>query len=653
MLSERHDTNSIAHWLQEWIKDGAPCPKIVVMDQSLALMSAAVKSFTQYSSLNMYLDVCSSWIICDNKYPLPTTMIRNDFNHIMKLLSSWPEFKTSSYRIKNFYLRSLALVIQSTDFETIKYLLKSIFIVALIETEGINAITGEVNLCERYKNELKIKIASIEDTPNDQNNDDIFGLNECEIDSCINILTSDPEYYKDIKVLYNKCVDLSKIHDQGDRDNHQHNIKISKRLLKFCKLLPCWTAVMIPFFGFGNITHTSASSESQFNDLKNRVFKHTTLPLRIDRFLTTHINSFTGTMNLIASDINIQKNDDNLQMDLGENVQIQLYENEQIEGVYQNICTITNVDENVLMDTEENTNKQQYLHQDQNDPIQTTCAKNESICIVCINGHKPTGAHICDLCKKAVHIIDGCSYSILGEEEGFGEKRICHQYKIKSSNHIRPNELSAEENWRGETKKNKKRSNYLQKDPTILFYNDSSKTKSSVIGILKNGNRSNLKSIQIGGKFYISSNTCAFDSIIHVLCTSYCDSKSYAEFINSNNDHLIFKLVKNAIKDGINVQTYRKRSMILKEICRLKELPELLICIQADTTIEFMARNLLENWPSRVDTQNCISCPRQQINQQPILININDIKNLNVLLTADGNLKKCIQCNRRIINPYK
>ncbi|CAI6376027.1 unnamed protein product [Macrosiphum euphorbiae] len=116
MLSERHDTNSISHWLQEWVKDGAPCPKIVVMDQPLALMSASVKSFTQYSSLNMYLDVCSSWIIGDNKYPLPTTMIRNDFNHIMKLLSSWPEFKTSSYRIKNFYLRSIALVIQSKDF---------------------------------------------------------------------------------------------------------------------------------------------------------------------------------------------------------------------------------------------------------------------------------------------------------------------------------------------------------------------------------------------------------------------------------------------------------------------------------------------------------------------------------------------------------
>ncbi|XP_025418241.1 uncharacterized protein LOC112688983 [Sipha flava] len=112
-------------------------------------------------------------------------------------------------------------------------------------------------------------------------------------------------------------------------------------------------------------------------------------------------------------------------------------------------------------------------------------------------------------------------------------------------------------------------------------------------------------------------------------------------------------LIIKAIKDGINVQTYRKRSIILKEICSLKELPEQLICIQADTTIEVMARNLLETWPSRVVTQNCISCPRQQINQQPILINVNDIQNLNVLLMTDGNVNKCYQCNRRLVNPYK
>jgi len=123
-------------------------------------------------------------------------------------------------------------------------------------------------------------------------------------------------------------------------------------------------------------------------------------------------------MNLVASDINNQKNteenvDENLHiMELEENAQIQSYEHEQVEGVNENVCA-KNVDENVPIQTQGNVNQQQYLHFDKNQPIQATCTENENICMVCINGHNPTGAHKCDVCKKAVHIIDGCSYNIL------------------------------------------------------------------------------------------------------------------------------------------------------------------------------------------------------------------------------------------------
>ncbi|KAF0749942.1 Uncharacterized protein FWK35_00013587 [Aphis craccivora] len=47
MLSERHDSNSISYWLTEWSRTNIVLPKIVVTDQSLALMMAVVKSFTQ------------------------------------------------------------------------------------------------------------------------------------------------------------------------------------------------------------------------------------------------------------------------------------------------------------------------------------------------------------------------------------------------------------------------------------------------------------------------------------------------------------------------------------------------------------------------------------------------------------------------------
>jgi len=72
-------------------------------------------------------------------------------------------------------------------------------------------------------------------------------------------------------------------------------------LLDFCKLLPCWSAVMVPIFNFGNPTESSATSESLFNDLKSNVLRHKTLPLRIDEFITIHINSIIGSINLIGA----------------------------------------------------------------------------------------------------------------------------------------------------------------------------------------------------------------------------------------------------------------------------------------------------------------------------------------------------------------
>jgi hypothetical protein len=138
MISERHDNNSIAHWLSEWVRSGITSPKIVVVDQSLALMIAAVRTFTQYSSLSKYVDVCSSLIMNKPGAEVPLCMIRNDFNHIMHLISTWPELKSSTFRIKNVYMRSIGLVIASTDFIDVKYILQMIFTVALHETDGNN-----------------------------------------------------------------------------------------------------------------------------------------------------------------------------------------------------------------------------------------------------------------------------------------------------------------------------------------------------------------------------------------------------------------------------------------------------------------------------------------------------------------------------------
>jgi hypothetical protein len=61
--------------------------------------------------------------------------------------------------------------------------------------------------------------------------------------------------------------------------------------------------------------------------------------------------------------------------------------------------------------------------------------------------------------------------------------------KIISVNNLDDQDEEIIENWKGlgESKICKKKSTYVEKDPMIQYYNENSRTKSSVIGILKNG----------------------------------------------------------------------------------------------------------------------------------------------------------------------
>jgi hypothetical protein len=107
--------------------------------------------------------------------------------------------------------------------------------------------------------------------------------------------------FNETKQIYELVVETSKYisNNTGDRDNMQYNPALVKRLLDFCKLIPCWSALMVPIFKYGNLTVTNCASESLFKDLKTIVLKHKTLPIRLDEFLQIHINSILGSMNII------------------------------------------------------------------------------------------------------------------------------------------------------------------------------------------------------------------------------------------------------------------------------------------------------------------------------------------------------------------
>ena len=188
-------------------------------------------------------------------------------------------------------------------------------------------------------------------------------------------------------------------------------------------------------------------------------------------------------------------------------------------------------------------------------------------------------AHKCIFCKKFVHILPGCSESIKGEEEGYGEKRVCISCRKHYPDSDRDNVVSNDrENWmnlgrsppkrepknsQSRPKKNPQKSpvkivlpstqkspptvldnplkdiiNHLPTSPPKFLSNCPAKRplKSSLylqfnflehelllheklvkVPIMKNGNRLQLKAVTLGKRKLTLSNTRAFDTIFQLL----------------------------------------------------------------------------------------------------------------------------------------
>ena len=79
-------------------------------------------------------------------------------------------------------------------------------------------------------------------------------------------------------------------------------------LIKSMKLLPLWSAVMLPIFKYGEEVCSSAAIESSFKKLKNITMQHLSLPTNLETFLENHILSSKGASLIKASRTNVVDN---------------------------------------------------------------------------------------------------------------------------------------------------------------------------------------------------------------------------------------------------------------------------------------------------------------------------------------------------------
>lgn len=159
MISERHTTLAIFNWLAKWLSHNVPLPKEAVCDQSIALLSAIVQAFTQYSSLHQYLIVCAELILgklSSDSHWLPNCFVRTDVAHFMKIVCTWKSLKAPnvSRRVREVIIRSIGSIIKSQSLSEMHSIFFSLFIVLSNETDGANIETGRDTPCERHKNNL-------------------------------------------------------------------------------------------------------------------------------------------------------------------------------------------------------------------------------------------------------------------------------------------------------------------------------------------------------------------------------------------------------------------------------------------------------------------------------------------------------------------
>jgi len=266
MLSEQHDTISISTWLKKWMRCGVKAPKVVICDQSLALMSALVQAFTEYQTLEKYLEVCFAVVVSKQNVGMPNCYLRNDVNHFVHLVSLWKEVKTSKFnRTKELITRGMGLLVLCTSIDEAENILEAIFIIILSKYDGEvlqidtnHSESSEVikTPCAEKKNYLakliscnKHQLEILESNTELQNPEYDNGI--YLEDHSFNTPISNFKHWA--QLIADKA--REKVENViGVVDNAQYLPTLEPCSVKAMKLFPCWSGIMREKFGFGKET---------------------------------------------------------------------------------------------------------------------------------------------------------------------------------------------------------------------------------------------------------------------------------------------------------------------------------------------------------------------------------------------------------------
>jgi len=102
--------------------------------------------------------------------------------------------------------------------------------------------------------------------------------------------------------MYSNGCENNEAKNPGCNINPYYSIGIEKRIISLLLYFPLYSNVMVSIFKYGSLTATSFAVEAEFNDCKHRFLKNISRPMRIDKFVALHLQSFSGRAKLAMAE---------------------------------------------------------------------------------------------------------------------------------------------------------------------------------------------------------------------------------------------------------------------------------------------------------------------------------------------------------------
>lgn len=281
MLTNSHTADTIQKWLSEFKLKTDKNPDEVRVDCSSALLSAISNTYNKCGTKKYLVDCYES--LSQNKL-LVTTIIRLDKSHVVQIFSKWKVWITSKCGkiVKYFFIKVLKQLIKESDFDVLKKVTEHIVRIMITKNENSNVIVS-LNFLNDYINEQ---------CDSDEKIDENFDEEEEETFLENDELVNDETW---IKSLYDKVAASTLTETLKDTPSKKINPfylpEFRSDLIRIMNLVPLWTNIMRSLVKYQfDLTCTTSSLESKFNNIKHTIFHNYNLPTSSDKFIQIYAN---------------------------------------------------------------------------------------------------------------------------------------------------------------------------------------------------------------------------------------------------------------------------------------------------------------------------------------------------------------------------